>query len=151
MWITQEDRDTFEKYNNKGIINEHLYDVISALIFQSDKYINSLYNQDGIPSYIEEISDMVIANKREIVDALRYENEEAIKYFSSEAEDLISGKYDEEDFSESVNKKSLIKKEEKLTLKSYLEKKLTVSPKEAQLIEATIKEYIQKKKKVNSK
>lgn len=39
----------------------------------------------------------------------------------------------------------------KFTLKSYLEKRLTVSSKEAQLIEATIKEYIQKKKRINFK
>lgn len=49
---------------------------------------------------------------------------------------------DEDDFSESVAKKSLIKK---LTLKSYLEKKLTINSKEAQLIESVIKEYIRKK------
>lgn len=39
-----------------------------------------------------------------------------------------------------------IKESKKLTLKSYLEKKLTVSPKEAELIESVIKEYVRNKK-----
>lgn len=43
------------------------------------------------------------------------------------------------------------KQNKKLTLKSYLEKKLTVSSKEAELIESVIKEYVQKKKQVNKK
>ena len=39
------------------------------------------------------------------------------------------------------------KESKKITLKSYLEKKLTISPKEAHLIESVIREYIQKKRK----
>lgn len=47
---------------------------------------------------------------------------------------------DDDDFYESK------KQSKKLSLKSYLEKKLTVSPKEAELIESVIKEYVRKKK-----
>lgn len=44
-------------------------------------------------------------------------------------------------------KKEFKKEAKKVTLKSYLEKKLTVSSREAELIESVIKEYVQKKKR----
>ena len=79
----------------------------------------------------------------EVTDITFYPSDEFKAKYKS-----IDDRDDEDDFSESVAKKSLIKK---LTLKSYLEKKLTVSSKEAELIESVIKDYVQKKKEVNRK
>lgn len=51
----------------------------------------------------------------------------------------IDDRDDEDDFYESK------KQNKKLTLKSYLEKKLTINSKEAELIESVIKEFVRKK------
>jgi len=107
------------------------------------------FSRAGVHDFYDITDNFHISmNNTEATSVIFYTSDE----FKDMYESIDDNMYDDEDeFSESIVKKPLIKKEKKLTLKSYLEKKLTVSPKEAQLIENTIKEYIQKKKKVNSK
>lgn len=106
------------KYRHTDNRNMNIYPKLSELLLDEEEHID----------YI--ISTSLRDLDQEDLDMLQALNEEAESLWNKE------------------NTMTESKKEvKKVTLKSYLEKKLTVSPKEAELIESVIKEYVQKKKR----
>jgi hypothetical protein len=147
-------RPIIEEILKNGITTDEQKNEMSLLNGEANKYWRILLAEDK--RYEEKVNsiNMNYYQKKVDLDLKRADdNRKAGKFYASYTQEIDKPKLLKQNVKDltfqdysSILSKFGLSESKKLTLKQYLQKKLTISSKEAQLIEATIKSYVKKKK-----